>query len=52
MGILIFSLFDVSLFVIFMIDLLREKGRITIPASIMKALGLREGDRLHLSVNK
>ncbi|RLG93418.1 AbrB family transcriptional regulator [Candidatus Bathyarchaeota archaeon] len=36
----------------FMIVLLREKGRITIPASIRKALGLREGDRLHLSVEK
>lgn len=29
---------------------LREKGRITIPVSIRKALGLREGDRLKLSV--
>jgi len=29
---------------------LREKGRIIIPASIRKALGLREGDHLQLSV--
>ena len=28
---------------------LREKGRITIPARIRRALGLREGDRLQLS---
>jgi len=28
---------------------LREKGRITIPASIRKALGLSEGDQLQLS---
>jgi len=28
---------------------LREKGRVTIPASIRRALGLREGDRLQLS---
>ncbi len=27
---------------------LREKGRITIPAKVRKALGLREGDRLQL----
>lgn len=33
-----------------MIISLREKGRITIPASIRKALGLRVGDRLRLSV--
>lgn len=31
---------------------LREKGRITIPVSIRKALGLREGDRLKLSVKR
>ena len=31
---------------------LREKGRITIPMSIRKALGLREGDRLKLSVKQ
>jgi len=31
---------------------LREKGRITIPMSIRKALGLREGDRLKLSVKR
>lgn len=35
-----------------MIIWLREKGRITIPASIRKALGLREGDRLQLSVDQ
>jgi len=35
-----------------MIVWLREKGRITIPASIRKALGLREGDRLQLSVDQ
>jgi len=28
---------------------LRQKGRITVPASIRRALGLREGDRLELS---
>ena len=33
-----------------MIVSLREKGRITIPVSIRRALGLRVGDRLHLSV--
>lgn len=27
---------------------LREKGRITIPASIRKAMGLREGDKLSI----
>ncbi len=31
---------------------LREKGRITIPVSIRRALGLREGDRLKLSVKQ
>ena len=35
-----------------MIVRLGEKGRITIPASIRKALGLREGDRLILSVER
>ena len=35
-----------------MIIWLREKGRITIPVSIRKALGLREGDRLQLSVDQ
>ena len=35
-----------------MIIWLREKGRITIPVSIRKALGLREGDRLQLSVDR
>ena len=33
-----------------MIVSLREKGRITIPVSIRRALGLRVGDRLDLSV--
>ncbi|MCD6088849.1 AbrB/MazE/SpoVT family DNA-binding domain-containing protein [Candidatus Bathyarchaeota archaeon] len=33
-----------------MIVSLREKGRITIPVSIRRALGLRVGDRLRLSV--
>ena len=33
-----------------MIVSLREKGRITIPISIRRALGLRVGDRLHLSI--
>ena len=33
-----------------MIVSLREKGRITIPVSIRRALGLRVGDRLCLSV--
>lgn len=28
---------------------LREKGRITLPASIRRSLGLREGDQLQLS---
>ena len=31
---------------------LREKGRITIPVSIRRALGLRKGDRLKLSVKQ
>jgi AbrB family looped-hinge helix DNA binding protein len=31
---------------------LQDKGRITIPASIRKALGLRQGDQLQLSVEK
>jgi AbrB family looped-hinge helix DNA binding protein len=31
---------------------LRDKGRITIPASIRKALGLRQGDQLQLSVER
>ena len=31
---------------------LRGKGRITIPASIRKAMGLREGDRLQLSIER
>jgi len=35
-----------------MIVRLGEEGRITIPASIRKALGLREGDRLILSVER
>jgi len=33
-----------------MIVSLREKGRITIPVSVRRALGLRVGDRLRLSV--
>lgn len=31
---------------------LREKGRITLPASVRRALGLREGDRLTVSVER
>jgi len=34
-----------------MVDVkLREKGRVTIPVAIRRALGLREGDTLQLSV--
>lgn len=33
-----------------MIVSLREKGRITIPVSIRRALGLRVGDKLHISI--
>lgn len=35
-----------------MIVSLREKGRITIPVSIRRALGLRVGDRLNLSIER
>ncbi len=32
--------------------ILREKGRITIPASIRQALGLRVGDELEISIER
>ena len=31
---------------------IRERGRITLPASVRRALGLREGDRLLVSINR
>lgn len=35
-----------------MFVLVREKGRITIPASVRSALGLRVGDKLILSIER